>query len=274
MEWTIQRKRRPPGQSGRPLTLWSDFDRLCPAFLLSAFYFLLLLGGGFGVALVEPWGGFRVALGWLWSGFRVALGWLWGRNRLAINTLWGGFDVALGGFARLFRIPHSPFRIRPMVFAISSPNTTRLPRLPRGVWGHSGTIWYLPIPIEHCRSSHFDQASLSKLISSTCRSKRAPGSPNSSTGPALAFLAAPTVSRKRFCSGSYELLGVSETVGRVLTNQFYALYADRRLRKCERMEDLDRHEGYFFAASGPARGLLEIRHARSGTIVIARGPSR
>ena len=33
------------------------------AFLLSAFYFLLWLGGGFGVALVSHWGGFGVALG-------------------------------------------------------------------------------------------------------------------------------------------------------------------------------------------------------------------
>ncbi len=49
------------------------------------------------------------------------------------------FDVALGGFALLFRIPHSPFRIGPMVFAISSPNTTRLPRLPRG---GLGALWY------------------------------------------------------------------------------------------------------------------------------------
>jgi hypothetical protein len=35
------------------------------AFLLSVFYFLLCLGGGFGVAL-----------GWLWGRIEVALGWL------------------------------------------------------------------------------------------------------------------------------------------------------------------------------------------------------
>jgi hypothetical protein len=48
----------------------------------------------------------------------------------------------------------------------------------------------------------------------------------------------------------------------------------RRLRKYERMEDLDRREGYFFAASGSAIGLLEIKHARSGSIVISQEPGR
>src|ERR1039457_3162139 len=57
---------------------------------------------------------------------------------------------------------------------------------------------------------------------SACRSARGTGSPNSSIGPASSLPAARTSSRKPLCSGSYELLRASESVGRELTNQFYA----------------------------------------------------
>jgi hypothetical protein len=53
--------------------------------LLSAFYFLLSLGGGFGVALGSHWGGLRVAWGWLQGGLGVAIG-----------CLPLGYQVALG----------------------------------------------------------------------------------------------------------------------------------------------------------------------------------
>jgi hypothetical protein len=65
---------------------------------------------------------------------------------------------------------------------------------------------------------------------SICRSKRRPGSPNSGNGPTSSPPAAPTISRKPLCSGAYELLRASESVGRELTDQFYALYADIRQR--------------------------------------------
>jgi hypothetical protein len=54
---------------------------------------------------------------------------------VALGCLSLGYQVALGGFARLFRTPHSALRIRPRVFTISLPNTTRFPRLPRGGLG-------------------------------------------------------------------------------------------------------------------------------------------
>jgi hypothetical protein len=78
------------------------FGRLCPAFLLSVFYFLLCLGGRIGVGL-----------GWLWWSLGVALEWLWGRNRLAINTLWGDFDVALKWLWGGFESPSRHFIIHP-----------------------------------------------------------------------------------------------------------------------------------------------------------------
>jgi hypothetical protein len=43
------------------------------AFLLSAFYFLLWLGGGFGVALKSHWGRNGVALGSQWGAYQLAI---------------------------------------------------------------------------------------------------------------------------------------------------------------------------------------------------------
>jgi len=73
-----------------------------------------------------------VALMPRWGRIKVALGELSGAYQLPINTLWGGFDVALGGFARLLLIGCWLFEVGCSVFSISIPNTTCLPRLPRG----------------------------------------------------------------------------------------------------------------------------------------------
>ena len=83
--------------------------------------------------------------------------------------------------------------------------------------------------------SNPNRSSTRKSCASRCGcssspSKRTPGSPNASPGPNLSLPAVPTSSRKSTCSGSDELLCASQAVGRTLTNQFYALYADIRQR--------------------------------------------
>ena len=111
---------------------------------------------------------FEVALSWLWSRLEVAWKWLaggyvhdpytirtpgvhhvnrlWGGLGVPLKPHWGGFAVVLGGFARLFRILRSAFRIRPRAFSISILNTVPLTRLPRGglgaPWYHPGTFLY------------------------------------------------------------------------------------------------------------------------------------
>ena len=66
--------------------------------------------------------------------------------RLPTKWLCGGLQMALGGFAPLFRTPHFAFRIRPRVFTISILNTTPHSRLPRGglgaLWYHAGITLY------------------------------------------------------------------------------------------------------------------------------------
>jgi hypothetical protein len=72
---------------------------------------------------------------------------------------------------------------------------------------------------------------------------------------------------RTFDAASRERLRVSSEPAGVLAG-------GRRLKRTKRMEDLDQREGYFFAASGPANGLLEIRHLNSGIIVITKRPGR
>ena len=113
---------------------------------------------------------------------QVALGWLWGRNRLAINRLWGGVDVALGGFARPFRTPHSAFAPRWLCVAILHSAFFLLPSLPSvhhkrpeynspfapaSGWS-GGTLdkpWTCTGTIEPSQNPVFDQPSLSRPLS-------------------------------------------------------------------------------------------------------------
>src|ERR1017187_8460181 len=71
---------------------------------------------------------------------------LWGGLGVPLKPHWGGFAVVLGGFARLFRILRSAFRIRPRAFSISILNTVPLTRLSRrglgAPWYHPGTFLY------------------------------------------------------------------------------------------------------------------------------------
>jgi hypothetical protein len=88
----------------------------------------------------------RVALVSHESRMRVALESQLVAYQLASNRLCGGFQMALGGFVRLFRTPHFAFRIRSRVFSISIPNLPPLARLPRDglgeLWHQPGTILY------------------------------------------------------------------------------------------------------------------------------------
>jgi len=42
------------------------------------------------------------------------------------------------------------------------------------------------------------------------------------------------------------------------------------LKMLSRAEDLDHHDGYFLETKGTAKGLLEIRHSQSKTVVVRR----
>ena len=86
---------------------------------LSAFCFLLLLGGGFGFALM-----------WLWAALLAASAFIIHHSAFAPAWLW----MALPGHSA-FRNPQSGIRIRPRVFSISNLNKTLLPRLPQGGLG-------------------------------------------------------------------------------------------------------------------------------------------
>jgi len=89
---------------------------------------------------------------------------LWGGLGVPLRPHWGGFAVVLGGFARLFRILYSAFRIRPRAFSISILNTVPLTRLPRG---GLGAPWYHPGPSYTHRTSQRFPFQSGKLIQIT-----------------------------------------------------------------------------------------------------------
>jgi hypothetical protein len=88
-------------------------------------------------SLLAP--GFDVALMWLWGGYWVPTAWLSTRFGVALMSHCCGFRVALGVFARPLKVRSSRFEVQSLVFTISIPNTTPLPRLPRGGLGE---VWY------------------------------------------------------------------------------------------------------------------------------------
>src|ERR1017187_3485779 len=93
------------------------------------------------------------AMGWPWGAFEAALGWLCRR----FGWLCSAFPHSV------LRIPHSPQGVFHKHPEYSSPYS------PLSAWA-GGTLvppWYLPIPIEHPKGSHFNRASLSKSHSSS-----------------------------------------------------------------------------------------------------------
>ena len=99
-------------------------------------------------------------------GLHLPITWLVPGLYLPCTWLWRSFGVPFGGFARPFFILHSSFCIRPRAFTISHPNTTPLPRAPRG--GLGGTLdkpWTCPGTIEPPQTPVFDQPSLSRPLS-------------------------------------------------------------------------------------------------------------
>ena len=101
---------------------------------------------------------YQQAMGWPWGAFEAALGWLCCR----FGWLCSAFPHSA------LRIPHSPQGVFHKHPEYSSPYP------PPAAWS-GGTLvppWYLPIPIGHQKSSHFNQASLSKSHSSSPSDER------------------------------------------------------------------------------------------------------
>ena len=80
-------------------------------------------------------------------------------------------SVALGGFAGLFKVRSSRFKVQSLVLSISIPNTSPLPHLPRG---GLEAPWTYPGTIDHPHSPIFKQASLSKSKSASSASGSIP----------------------------------------------------------------------------------------------------
>jgi hypothetical protein len=107
----------------------------------------------------------------------------------------------------------------------------------------TNALGFLPAPpnlltgkwLSNPNGSSTRKSCASRCGPSSCPSEPAPGSPNSRNGPFSSHPAVRTTSKKPPCSGRYELLRASETVGRALTNQFYARYADIRQRVLKRL---------------------------------------
>ncbi|HWI56024.1 MAG TPA: hypothetical protein VNZ22_02270, partial [Bacillota bacterium] len=48
----------------------------------------------------------------------------------------------------------------------------------------------------------------------------------------------------------------------------------RKLKQVQKAAELEDRDGYYYAASGPVKGLLEIRHSKSGEVEVVGAPAR
>jgi len=109
------------------------------------------------LAINKLWGGFEVALGGFAPSFCILHSAFYLRPIVALDGFaqpLSGFSFQLSafqhlpkcGFAQLFEVRSSRFKVRGSAFTISALNTIPFSRLPRGglgaLWYHPGTILY------------------------------------------------------------------------------------------------------------------------------------